>query len=135
MITSTFTPTPTLMFYLDVVIVVLRGRERRRDRERDRLLLVSLRPATVTLLHPKRRWSFPHAPPIDSSQVELIPPEVEHLPVEMKNSLSRDALGRRNQLSHAIVHATPFCFVAAKQQVPQSQRLILARFGKDGRER
>ena len=50
-----------------------------------------------------RPGAFPCAPQGNVSEVELVPPGIQHFLIEAQNAITRDAQGRRNERGQAIV--------------------------------
>src|SRR5258705_2309634 len=75
-----------------------------------------------------------HAPEADVAVAEGVPPGVEHLAVEAENAFAGYARGRRSERGEAVIDVGAILIADAREQMPESQSVVLARIGEDDAE-
>jgi hypothetical protein len=70
-----------------------------------------------------RPGTFPSAPQRNVTEVQLIPPQIQHVLVEAQNAVASDSRGRRNERRKTIVNAAAVRLVHAHKQVPKRERV------------
>ena len=78
-----------------------------------------------------RPGAFPCAPQRNVSEVELVPPGIQHFLIEAKNAITSDARGRRNERGQAVVNGAALRFFDAREKMPDGERVALASLGED----
>src|SRR5580692_11449726 len=75
--------------------------------------------------------AFPSAPQRGVSKAQLVPPQIQHLLIEAKNTIARDSGGRRDEGGQTVVNGATLRFVNASEKVPDGERVALARLRED----
>src|SRR5882724_8493587 len=71
------------------------------------------------------------APEADVAVAEEVPPSVKHLSVEAEDAVASYACWGRGECSETVAYTRTICFVNTREQVPESESVVLARVGKD----
>src|SRR5205823_6014133 len=87
---------------------------------------------TLFLLYP---FSLPMPPQGDIAESELVPPEIEHLLIEMKNSFAGYAGWRWNETGKAIIDQASVGIVYAREQMPECEGILPACLREHGVKR
>src|SRR5207247_5848529 len=74
---------------------------------------------------------LPLAPPRRAVEAQLVPPRVERPAVAAKNRFARCAGRRRHERGHSVVDARALLGRAARQQMPERQRIAEPRARED----
>src|SRR5579859_1340592 len=75
-----------------------------------------------------RPGTFPSAPQGNVAEVQLIPPQIQHVLVEAQNAVASDSRRRRNERRKAIVNAAAVRLADPNKQVPKRERVTRAGF-------
>src|SRR6266446_3222363 len=75
-----------------------------------------------------------HAPEADTTVAERAPPGVEHLAVEAEDAFAGYVCGRWGERGEAVIDAGAILIANARDKMPESQSVVLARIGEDDAE-
>src|SRR2546427_10935893 len=75
--------------------------------------------------------TFVHVPQINVAVAERVPPGIQHLLIEAQNAFARDLCGWRSERGQTIIDAGAIRIADAREQMPESERVILTRVYQD----
>src|ERR1700739_301930 len=75
---------------------------------------------------------FPETPHGNITEIEGVPPGVQHLRIESERALARNCRRRRNERRQPVVYQRTFVVVHASQQMPQGEGIARASVRKNG---
>src|SRR5260370_37748080 len=81
-----------------------------------------------------RPVAFVGAPQVDVAEAEGIPPGVQHGAIEAQDAIASYACRRRSERGEAVIDAGAIGITDAGKQMPESERIFLARVGKEDAE-